>query len=365
LCRPSFYRQVRELVWQGIAASPGVRVGTMILPDEGELDVQLAYSPAVLTTVFNRYDDKSVDITSLMKAIQPTLTDQQIQNFCRNLPESVVAPPEEQIATPPPQQDRKGSQPSIAPAAVSVPQPLDQLGPQEDQAMAPAPTPLAPLVTTSGEQSGASPSVATAPITEPIRQEDQKGGPISTPTTTSEPQPITEKPTPTPLAQDDRNSVPTPSPPIAEKQVPQDDQQKAQSVIAPAPAPAPVDQLDEEGDYTDDFETLPQDNSPARFSLSFILVEIAFKNRPDDKLKSLSLEFESEDQGLTLSCPISHLEGQSGKRIIGDMDWDPIHFVKRDLLRTGGPVLVTLKNRNKSIGQQRLFLKEALSIVTM
>jgi hypothetical protein len=373
LCRASFHQQVQELVWQGIAASPGVKTGMMILPDEGEVDVQVAYCPAVIETIFDRYDGKSVDITTLMKAIQPSLTDQQIQTFNRRKP---LAPPqgesEAQITTSS-NEVQKELSPSLVPSAVPVPvTDIDEKPiPQEGQLLL-SPVPVVDNQITTTLPQETLPTVAPAPIVEPI----------STPTAPYQQLPVVANQLTTPPVQGVRNSprptlVPSltalPQPiiekqiiapppqrvpePIVERDIPQSDLKELQPAHAPTHVP-----VADEGDYADDFETLPQDSSPTHFSLYFVFVEIVFKNRPEDKLNSLSLEFEYQDQSIIQSCPISQLEGQSGKRIIGDMDWNPIQFDKSDFLRSGGPVLVKLKNRNTLIGRQQLTLKDCVSL---
>lgn len=79
LSRASFSSQIHELVWRGIKASPGTKPGFMILPNQSEdIDVQLAYSPAVLEHIFKKYGE-AVNMTLLMKTIQPSISDSQIQ----------------------------------------------------------------------------------------------------------------------------------------------------------------------------------------------------------------------------------------------------------------------------------------------
>jgi hypothetical protein len=60
LCRDSFYRQIRELVWRAMVCRPGTAAGAITdysSPDYCEVDAQLAYADIVLDWVFREAED--------------------------------------------------------------------------------------------------------------------------------------------------------------------------------------------------------------------------------------------------------------------------------------------------------------------
>lgn len=125
----------------------------------------------------------------------------------------------------------------------------------------------------------------------------------------------------------------------------------------------PIPELaQEETDYPEDFDI----NDPTQLSLSFMLIELSYANRAEVKRKSLTLEM--SHRGMAQSCSISGLEGQTGKRHISDLDWNPIIFRKTDLMsqterqeQRDGQVFITLSHRKDAIGTNKFSLKSLLS----
>jgi hypothetical protein len=350
LSQVSFSCQIQELVWKAIKASPGTTSGLLKMQmqskkvsqqqgqqqeeqqgqqqeeemrgegeeeEEGdEVDVQLAYSPVVLEHIFKKYG-KTVNMTHLMKTIQPTLTDSQIQR-CYS---------------------------QVAKASSGAIETKTETG-----------------IETDTEKSSSQVTGESNEMNKTLNSEGSK-------TSQSSPEnqgDITQSLTVTPVVTSVSSVTPI-APSVISAEDHQPNKEPTVPILNPAPAPVPVPVplpalAQEETDYPEDFDI----NDPTQLSLSFMLIELSYANRAEGKRKSLTLEL--SHRGIAQSCSISGLEGQTGKRHMSDLDWNPIIFRKTDLMsqterqeQGNSQVFITLSHRKDAIGTNKFSLKSLLS----